>query len=118
MVKLKTIRDPRGCLTVAEGLPFPVKRVYLLHHITGPRGGHAHKQLDRLLIAVAGEFTANLNGVSTRLWTPEEALRVPPLTWLELFDFTPGAIGMVLASEEYDPADYIRDYQELLSLKT
>lgn len=116
MERLKTIRDPRGCLTVAEGLPFPVKRVYFLHHITGNRGGHAHRALDRLFIAVAGSLTVSLNGAPTRLWTPEEALRVPPLTWVELTDFTPDAICLVLASAEYEESDYIRSYEEFASV--
>lgn len=117
MVRLQSIRDPRGCLTVAERLPFMVKRVYLLHHITGPRGGHAHRKLDRLLVAAAGSFTAIADGVPVRLWTPEEALRVPPLTWLELHDFSHDAVALVLASEEYEAADYIRDYSELSTIK-
>ncbi len=99
---------------MAQGLPFPVKRLYWLHHVTGPRGGHAHKTLDRLLLAISGELTVRLNGAPQRLWTPEEAVRVPPMTWLELTDFTPDAICLVLASEEYEEADYIRDYQEFL----
>jgi hypothetical protein len=109
LVRLPTIRDSRGCLTVAEGLPFVVKRVYFLHHITGPRGGHAHKNLDRLMIAISGEFTITLDGAPVRMWTPEEAIRVLPNTWLELTDFTPGAICLVLASDEYDEKDYIRE---------
>ena len=113
-MNLQVIRDPRGCLTVAEHFPFDVKRVYFLHHITGPRGGHAHRTLDRLLIAVAGSFTAILNGVPTRLYSPNEALRVPPMTWLELLDFSPDAVCLVLASSEYDAADYIRSYEEFL----
>lgn len=116
MVKLQTIRDARGCLTVVEKLPFHVKRAYFLHHITGPRGGHAHKTLDRLLIAVSGSFLAVLNGAPTRLWTPEEAIRVPPMTWLDLRDFSSDAVAMVLASAEYDPDDYIRDITEFEKL--
>lgn len=116
MVRLKTIRDPRGCLTVAEDLPFLVKRVYFLHHVTGNRGGHAHKTLDRLMVAVSGEFDASLNGVPTRLWTPEEAVRVPPKTWLELTNFSQDAICMILASQPYDESDYIRSYEEFLKL--
>lgn len=110
MVRLQTIRDQRGCLTIAEKLPFNVKRVYWLHHLTGPRGGHAHRKLDRLLIAAAGSFLAVLNGAPYRLWTPEEAVRIPPLTWLDLRDFSSDAVCMILASDEYDEGDYIRDY--------
>lgn len=116
-MRLQTVRDPRGCLTVAEGFRFPVRRVYFLHHVTGARGGHAHKTLDRLLIAVAGSLTVVANGVPTRLWTPEEMLPVPPLTWLELSDFSHDAVCMVLASSEYDPADYIRSFEELEKLR-
>ena len=116
MERLKTIRDPRGCLTVADKLPFPVRRVYFLHHVTGNRGGHAHRTLNRLMIAVAGSFTAVLNGAPIRLWTPDEAIHVPPMAWIELLDFSPDAICMMLASDEYDESDYIRDYAEFARL--
>ena len=116
MVSAKTIRDPRGCLTTVENLPFAVKRIYFLHGITGPRGGHAHRELDRIFIAAAGSFTVKSNGIENRLFMPDEPLRVRPMTWIELTDFSHGAICLVLASEEYSEADYIRDPAEFNQL--
>ena len=80
------------------------------------RGGHAHRTLERWLVAVAGGFRATLHGAdgfhSLRLYRPDRALYVPPMAWLELSDFSPGAVCLVLASEEYDAGDYIRDRAE------
>ena len=113
--------DRKGNLTVVENgktLPFDVKRVYFLYDIPGgaERGGHAHKTLFQLIVAVSGSFNVILNdGSISRTFTlnrPNQGLLVYPGMWRELNDFSSGSVCCVLASELYDASDYIRDYQE------
>lgn len=115
--------DRKGNLTVVENghtLPFDVKRVYYLYDIPGGegRGAHAHKELEQLIIAASGSFTVTLDdGMHKRsffLNRPYQGLYVKPGLWRDLVDFSSGAVVMVLASEVYKQADYIRDYQEFL----
>ncbi len=119
LVPLKTISDSRGRLTVAEKLPFQIRRSYWLHgvDVAAMRGGHAHRALHRLMVAVSGGFTVNADGEEVRLDYPGIGLLIPPMHWLELLDFTPGAVCMVLASEEHDEADCIRDRAEFERLR-
>ena len=116
LIQLPRIPDPRGNLTFVEKLPFEIKRVYYLYHLTpgSVRGGHAHKTVDRIFIAINGIF--RVNGIE--LSRPWEGLRVPPMTWLDLTDFSQGAVCLVLASHEYDESDYIRDRTEFLELSS
>lgn len=117
-IKLKTVRDGRGRLTVAEKLPFVIRRIYYLHECLAPRGGHAQRTVDRLITAAAGSFLLRWRTVQgwdgMTLSDPTEALRVPPLTWLELSEFSKDAVCLVIASEEYEEADSIRDYAQFL----
>lgn len=126
IIKLPKITDPtRGSLTVVEQLhefPFEIKRAYWTYDVPGgeSRGGHAHKQLKQLIVAMSGSFTVNLddgkgNKESYHLNHPWEGLLVDTEVWRTLDDFSTGAVCMVLASELYDPDDYIYDYQEFLS---
>lgn len=122
MLDLKTITDARGSLTVIERLPFDINRVYYLHHIDphATRGGHAHKELRRLMVAVNGGFSVTIrDGKGYRdivLDDPTVGLQIEPLEWLELFNFTPDAVVLVLASHEHDEADCIRDFAEFKRL--
>jgi hypothetical protein len=119
-MKLQTIKDARGSLTVAEKLPFPIKRAYWLHGIDvdATRGGHAHRKLRRLMVAVSGSF--QVSAKQGRHWNdvvlknPSDGLLIEPLTWIELSEFSPGAVCLVLASEEHDESDCIRDFQEFV----
>jgi len=103
--------------------PFPVKRMYYLFDIPGDkaRGGHAHKALKQIIVAIKGSFAIKLSdGFAEKMVTldnPGTGLRLTPGIWRELFDFTPGATCMVLASEAYDEKDYIRNYDEFLAYK-
>lgn len=119
-----TIRDQRGHLSVIEAnqdVPFEFKRFYYLHGVPkgSNRGGHAHKALHQLVIPVSGSFKVILDDGNTKteflLNNPEELLWIKPMTWRELFDFSPGAICLVLASEHYDESDYFRDYVSFIS---
>jgi dTDP-4-dehydrorhamnose 3,5-epimerase-like enzyme len=127
VVPLRTVDDPPGSLTIVEGvrdIPFPIERVYHLHGVPagGRRGGHAHRRLEQILVAVAGAFDVLLDdGVAQRrirLDDPRAGLHIPPGIWRELDSFTEGAVCVVLASMQYDAADYERDYQEFLSWRS
>ncbi len=123
LVYLPKIADPRGSLTVAESLdsiPFEIKRVYWLYDVPGggSRGGHAHRRLRQMLVAVSGAFHVTLdNGFERKtvlLNHPYQGLLIERGIWRTLDDFSSGAVCLVLASEHYDAADYIEDYDEFL----
>lgn len=118
--------DRKGNLTVVENgktLPFDVKRVYYLYDVPGGenRGAHAHRNLSQLIIAASGSFRVTLDdGTCKRsffLNRPYQGLYVKPGMWRDLEDFSSGAVCMVLASEEYDADDYIRDYDQFLKYR-
>lgn len=111
----------KGDISVVENgetVPFDTKRVYYLYDVPGgvERGGHAHKELRQLIVAVSGSFTVVLDdGAVKRAVTlnrPYMGLLVVPGIWRVLEDFSSGSVCLVLASEKYDTDDYIRDYAE------
>ena len=115
--------DDRGMLVALEEgkeIPFDVKRVYYMYDtVEGVRRGfHAHKCLEQILICVHGSCKILLDNGKEKeivsLDTPYEGLYISNDTWREMYDFSPDAVLMVLASELYDEADYIRDYDEFL----
>ena len=115
--------DDRGQLVALEGLkeiPFTIKRVYYMYS-TVPgvvRGKHAHKALKQIILCLNGSATILLdNGhekTSVVLNEPNVGLYVDNVMWRELYDFSPDAVLMVLASEYYDESDYIRNYDDFL----
>lgn len=116
--------DDRGQLIALEefnDIPFAVKRVYYMYDIGEGvrRGFHAHKQLEQILICIHGSCKILLdNGTEKKiipLEKPYEGLYVSNNIWREMFDFSPDAVLLVLASELYDESDYIRDYDEFIS---
>ena len=118
--------DRKGNLSVVEKnktVPFDLKRVYYLYDVPGgeSRGGHAHKDLKQLIIAVSGSFTITLDDGNIKrtflLNRPYQGLFIIPGIWRTLDEFSSGSVCMVLASEKYDESDYIRDYQEFLEYK-
>lgn len=123
IIDLPKITDQRGNLTFIEGgrhIPFAIQRVYYLYDVPGgsERGGHAHKELHQLIVAMSGSFDVVLNdGENTRrvhLNRSYNGLYVCPMIWRELDNFSSGAVCMVLASNYYDEADYYRDYGDFL----
>ena len=125
-VDLPKISDPRGNLTFVEGgqhVPFDIARVYYLYDIPvgAERGGHAHKDLHQLIIAMSGSFDVVLDDGREKkrfhLDRPDTGLYVCPMLWRELENFSQGSVCMVLASNRYDEADYYRDYEEYLTAK-
>jgi len=121
------ISNPAGNIAVIEegpGVPFRIRRVYYLYAVPegAERGGHAHRRLEQLLIAVSGRFDVTLDDGRSRrsvpLTVPDRGLYIPSMVWRELTGFSSGAVCLVLASEGYDEADYIRDYDEYAALTT
>ncbi len=126
VISLPKISDPRGNLTYVEGggvIPFDIKRVYYLYDVPGgaERGGHAHKELHQLIIAMSGSFDVVLNDGDREkrihLNRSYVGLYVCPMIWRELDNFSSGSVCMVLASNKYDESDYFRDYQNFLEAR-
>ena len=124
IIDLPKITDPRGNLTVAEQLkdvPFDIKRAYWVYDVPGgeSRGGHAHKRLRQLVVALSGSFHVTLDDGEHRqtylLTHPWQALLIETGTWRTLDDFSSGAVCLVLASEVFDEEDYIYDYDDFLT---
>ena len=117
--------DDRGQLVAIEAmqdLPFEIKRVYYIYDTLEDvrRGFHAHRNLQQILICVSGSCKIHLDdGTDTAevlLDKPYEGLYISNNMWREMYDFTPGAVLLVLASEHYDESDYIRDYDVFLEM--
>ena len=112
IIDLRKIHDVRGNLTPIEGgvdVPFDIKRVYYLYDVPGgeSRGGHAHKELQQLIVAANGSFSITLDdGTNKKTYN------------LNLDDFSSGAVLLCLASEHYEAEDYIRDYDAFLKYKS
>ncbi len=120
-VDLASNRDARGVLTAVEvgkEIAFEVRRVFYMHDVVAPRGAHAHRDTEQLLVAVAGSFEVALSddreALTYALDTPVRGLYVPPMVWVDLHGFSPGAVCLVLASTSYQPARTIRSRQEYL----
>ncbi len=126
VMDLSKIHNPSGNITIVQSdseLPFRVKRVYYLYDVPGgsERGGHAHKTLQQLIVAASGSFDVILDDgfmkKTVHLNRPNYGLMVVPGIWREIINFSSGAICLVLASDLYNPSDYIRNYQEFIELK-
>lgn len=120
---LPRINDPRGNLTFVEAgrhIPFDIRRVYYLYDVPGGsvRGGHAHKVLHQLIIAMSGSFDIHLDdGCSKKTVHMDRSyygLYVCPMIWREIDNFSSGAVCMALVSEYYDALDYYRDYNQFM----
>lgn len=126
IIEIPKIQDPRGNIGVIEKdiLPYKIKRVYYLYDVPShaSRGGHAHKELMQCLIALSGSFKVVLkderNTKEVVLNKPDKGLLIPSGIWREICDFSSGAICLVLASEVYREADYIRDFKDYVAYKT
>ena len=136
-MKKSTIRDctiidlPRieyraGNISIVEkgnNFPFKVKRVFYIYDIPGgkARGAHAHKLCHQFLVAASGSFTValydGLNKKKISLNRPYCGLHIPPGIWANEFNFSSGAICLVLTSHKYNRNDYIRDYEIFKAFK-
>lgn len=120
------IHDNSGSISVIENnknSSFKVKRIYYLYDVPGgeKRGGHAHFELQQYIIAASGSFDVVVDDGKDKktfsLNRPYLALHVVPGIWRELTNFSSGSVTMVLASDIYKERDYVRNYDEFLSLK-
>jgi hypothetical protein len=123
LIDLPKISDPRGNLTFVEGrnhIPFDIHRVYYLYDVPGgsDRGGHAHINLHQLVIAMSGSFDMVLDdGHSKKRFHMNRSyygLYVAPMVWRNLDNFSSGGVCMVLASDYFSEADYIRNYDDFI----
>jgi hypothetical protein len=121
LLEFRRIENPRGNLTPIEAgndVPFDIRRVYYLYDVPGGevRGGHAHKAIEQVIIAASGSFDVVLDdGVKRARYMLNRSyygLYVPRMVWRELENFSSGSVCLVLASEHYEEADYIRDIHE------
>lgn len=126
IIDIPKFEDRRGNLSVVEefkNVPFHIARAYWLYDVPAgaKRGGHAHKRLKELLIALSGSFTVTLDdGYEKRkilLNRPYQGLLIETGIWRTIDDFSSGAVCLVLASELYDESEYIYDYEEFLKYK-
>ncbi|OOV13057.1 FdtA/QdtA family cupin domain-containing protein [Flavobacterium sp. LM4] len=120
IIDIPKIENRLGNIAVVENevIPFDIKRVYYLYDIPSSsiRGGHSHKKLQQVLIAISGSFDVVLkdgNDIKTvTLNKPDKGLLIKDNIWRELENFSSGAVCLVLASAVYEEDDYIRDFDE------
>jgi oxalate decarboxylase/phosphoglucose isomerase-like protein (cupin superfamily) len=122
LLTFRKIPDPRGNLTPVEGerdVPFAIRRVYWIYDVPGgtARGGHAYRSGEELFVALSGSFELTVDegrGSTVRhvLNRSYYGVYVPALTWRRLENFSTNGVCLVLASQPYDEADYLRDYEE------
>ena len=119
-VDSKNIERPMGHLTPIEGLkdvPFDIKRIYYLTRVPENtiRGFHSHKELQQVLVCLNGSVQISVSTPYEKefitLDDPAKGLYIGPMIWREMYNFSPGSVLMVIASEYYDEGDYIRDYR-------
>ncbi|WP_255440834.1 sugar 3,4-ketoisomerase [Caenimonas sedimenti] len=123
--EMRSVQDPRGDLSAGEvgrDVPFEVKRYFLVYGVPRleQRGEHAHRRCHQFLVAVAGSLHVIADdGVQQQefvLDRPSRGLYLPPMVWGVQHRHSADGVLLVLASDAYDPADYIRDYREFLAL--
>lgn len=122
-IEFPTFSDDRGSLSFLEGenhIPFNIKRIYYVYDIPplARRGGHAHRELNQVIIAIAGSFDLHLDRGMVkeriRLDSPGKGVHIRPMTWIRISNYSPDAVCLVLASAPFDESEYIRDYSRFL----
>ena len=123
-IQFPTYCNETGTLSFFESerhIPFDIRRVYYIYDVQGNsrRGFHAHRDLQQVLLCIHGSCKILLdNGTEKEtvlLDNPAEGLQIENPIWREMYDFSPGAVLLVMASQYYDEADYIRNYDEFLA---
>jgi hypothetical protein len=126
-IELPVIHAAEGNLTFVEAhrhVPFEIARVYYMYDVPGgaTRGGHAHKTLEQLIVAMSGSFEVVIDDGTDRktvlLNRSYYGLHLTPMVWRELVNFSSGSVCMVLASAYFDEGDYYRDYDEFKAAAT
>jgi hypothetical protein len=120
IIHLPKVADPRGNLTFlqySEQLPFEIQRVFWTYDVPGgeQRGGHAYHKQYELIIALSGSFDVIITNKDGKKDTfslnrSYYGLFVPPKTWRHMENFSTNSLGLHLSSRQFDPSDYIRDY--------
>ena len=127
VIKLPKVHNSAGNITAINNLdeiPFSIKRVYYLYDVPSgeTRGGHGHKALHQLILAASGSFDIVVDDGKVKrtfnLNRPDYGLYMPPGLWRELENFSSGSISLVLASEIFEPSDYLRSYEEFIKFKS
>lgn len=126
IIEFDELGDERGNLVVAEGestlVPFQINRIFYIYGSDAKvvRGKHANKKTQFILINVSGSSKVKLdNGYETKvveLNKPKMGLFIDTMLWKDMYDFSPDSVLLCLASEHYDGTEYIRDYEEYISL--
>lgn len=126
IIELPKIHEPRGNLSFVESnnhIPFGIERVYYVYDVPGgsDRGGHAHKGLHQLIIAMSGSFDITLDDGKDKkkfhLARSYYGLYVCPMIWREMDNFSSGSVLMVLASNKYSEDDYYRNYEDFMKAR-
>jgi uncharacterized RmlC-like cupin family protein len=125
IIEIPKIENSLGNIAVIENgaIPFEIKRVYYLYDIpsSAHRGGHSHKKLQQILIAISGSFDVILKDGTLEekitLNKPDKGLLIKSNIWRELENFSSGAVCLVIASDVFKEEDYIRDYTVFLDSK-
>jgi len=126
IIELPKINDPRGNLSVIEGskhIPFDIRRVFYLYDVPGgaERGGHAHKNLSQLIVAISGSFDIELSDGREKkrfhLCRSYYGLYICPMIWGGMDNFSTNSVCLVLASHNFDENDYYRDYADYMRAK-
>jgi oxalate decarboxylase/phosphoglucose isomerase-like protein (cupin superfamily) len=127
LVNFRKIPDPRGNLTPVEGgrdVPFPIRRVYWIYDVPGGavRGGHAYRELEEVFVSLSGSFDLTVDdgsGVTVRqtLNRGYYGVYVPSMMWRRLSNFSTNAVCLILASQHYDEADYLHEYEAFRELR-
>ncbi|WP_279045261.1 sugar 3,4-ketoisomerase [Cedecea davisae] len=126
-IPLQMHGDERGLLVALEqtkNVPFDIKRVYYMFNTQEGirRGFHAHKELIQLAIPVKGSCKFLMDDgrekVNITLDDPASGLLIEPMVWHEMYDYSDDCVLLVLASDYYDEADYIRNYEAFIKQVT
>lgn len=123
LVSFRERGDERGKLVVVEGIsdvPFEIKRIFYIYDSDNDviRGQHANRKSEFVLINVCGSSKVKVNdGVNEKVFVldkPHTGIYLPKMVWKDMYDFSKDSILLVLASEHYDPKEYIRDFNDFL----
>ena len=126
LIELPRFLDSRGNLSFLEQqnhIPFEIKRTYWIYDVPGgeSRGGHAYRNNEEFIIALSGSFNVLIdNGIEKQTFVLNRSyygLYVPKGLWREMNCFSTNSFAMIVSSTEYDPLDYIRDYDDFIKLK-
>ena len=126
IIELPKIPDKRGNLSFVQNdihVPFEIKRTYWVYDVPGgeSRGGHAYKETEEFVIALSGSFDVMVDdGREKKVFHMNRSyygLYIPKGVWREMNNFSTNSLALELASTKYDPDDYIRDYNEFITLK-